>query len=109
MIHEGKRKRSGEAAIERIVAEYERSGLTRRGFSEQTGIAIGTLDSWRRQVRDRARIVPVRIEPDAAAGGRPGGGFELNLPNGVRIESGWDYPEQAMACLLRLLGQAAER
>lgn len=102
MIHRGNKR---SEAIEAIVGEFERSGLTRREFSEQTGIATGTLDSWRRRVRERSRIVPVRIAPDAAAAAG-GAGFQLNLPNGVRIESGWDFPEQAMARLLRL---AAER
>jgi transposase-like protein len=59
-------------AIARVVAEYERSGLTRRGFSERTGIAVSTLDYWRREVRQgkQARIVPVKVEsrgPEAAA------------------------------------------
>ena len=103
MIHRGSKR---SEAIEEIVGEFERSGLTRREFSEQTGIATGTLDSWRRRVRDRSRIVPVRIAQDGAAAATGGAGFQLNLPNGVRIESGWDFPEQAMARLLRL---AAER
>lgn len=92
-----------------MVAEYERSGLTRRSFSERTGVAVSTLDYWRRQVREgnRARIVPVRIE--AAEPARREGrwaGFQLRLPNGVRIESDWDFPEHGMARLLRV---AAER
>lgn len=102
MIHRGTKR---SEAIEEIVGEFERSGLTRREFSEQTGIAAGTLDSWRRRVRDRPRIVPVKLAEDGAAAAGCAG-FQLNLPNGVRIESGWDFPEQAMARLLRL---AAER
>lgn len=92
-------------AIARVVAEYERSGLTRRGFSERTGIAVSTLDYWRRQVRDQGqmRIVPVKMEP--ARGDhdtRVCGGFRMSLPNGVGIESGWDFPEQGMERLLRV-------
>lgn len=96
-------------AIAGVVAEYERSGLTRRSFSEHAGIAVSTLDYWRRQVRDgnRARIVPVKIEaPEAAIGEGRSAGFQLSLPNGVGIKSGWDFPEQALARLLRV---AAER
>jgi hypothetical protein len=91
--------------IARVVAEYERSGLTRRRFSEQSGIAISTLDYWRRRSRDQnqARIVPVRVEASEAASGSEGRrGFQLRLPNGVRIKSGWDFPEQALARLLRV-------
>ena len=55
---------SRREAIAGVVAEYEQSGLTRRSFSAQAGIAVSTLDYWRRQVRERnrARIVPVKIE-----------------------------------------------
>ena len=100
---------SRREVIAGVVAEYEQSGLTRRSFSAQAGIAVSTLDYWRRQVRERnrARIVPVKIE--AAEPARREGrwaGFQLSLPNGVRIESGWDFPEQGMARLLRV---AAER
>ena len=100
---------SRRETIAGVVAEYERSGLSRRSFCERTGVAVSTLDYWRRQVRERnrARIVPVKIEAaePATREGR-GAGFQLRLPNGVRIESEWDFPEQALARLLRL---AAER
>jgi transposase-like protein len=92
-----------------VVAEYERSGLSRRSFCKQAGVAVSTLDYWRRQVRagNGARIVPVKVE-SAEAAVTPGRcpGFQLSLSNGVRIESGWDFPEQGMARLLRV---AAER
>ena len=90
-----------------LVAEFEASGLTRREFSEEAGIAVGTLDYYRRRVRqgNHARILPVRIQAGEAAG-EPSG-FQLSLPNGVRIESGWDFPEQNLARLLRVA--SAER
>lgn len=100
---------SRREAIAGVVAEYERSGLTRKSFSEQAGVAVSTLDYWRRQVREgnRARIVPVTIEaPETAIREGRCAGFQLSLPNGVRIESGWDFPEHGMARLLRV---AAER
>lgn len=95
-------------AIARVVAEYERSGLTRRGFSERTGVAVSTLDYWRRQVRDRdrARIVPVKIEAaESASSVRSCSGFQLRLPNGMRIASGWDFPAQGLARLLRVAAE----
>jgi len=108
-VTEARKDQSRREAIAGVVAEYERSGLTRRSFCEQTGVAVSTLDYWRRKVRDgnRARIVPVKIEAPASVP-REGryAGFQLSLPNGVRIESGWDFPEQGMERLLRV---AAER
>jgi hypothetical protein len=92
-----------------VVAEYERSGLSRRSYCERTGVAMSTLDYWRRQVREgkRAAIVPVKIEAaDPAIGKDRGVGFQLSLPNGMRIESDWEFPEQGLARLLRV---AAER
>jgi hypothetical protein len=100
-----KRQEHTIQAIEKVVADYERSGLTRREFSQRSGIAIGTLDWWRRRVRKRqqSRLVPVRVtlEPDRPA--IAGGGFHLTLPSGVMIESRWDFDEAGMARLLRLL------
>jgi len=108
-VTHARKDQSRREVIAGVVAEYERSGLSRRSFCERTGVAVSTLDYWRRQVREgnRARIVPVKIE--AAEPARREGrwaGFQLSLPNGVRIESGWDFPEQALA---RLLQVAAER
>jgi transposase-like protein len=99
------RKQRSDQAIARVVAEYEQSGLTRGDFSEQAGIAVSTLDYWRRRVReqDGARILPVQVELDRAA--QAGPGFQLRLPNGVWIESGWDFPQSGMARLLRVAAE----
>jgi hypothetical protein len=106
-VNEQTSKPDKAEAMARVVAEYERSGLTRRRFSDRTGIAVSTLDCWRRRVRERARsrIVPVRIEEGVpgVVGGSPG--FRMSLPNGIRIESCWEFPEQAMVRLLRVAGE----
>ena len=85
-----------------LVADFESSGLTRRDFSQRAGIAVGTLDYYRRRVRERrgVRILPVRIAREASQ--ESGRGFQLSLPNGVRIDSGWDFPAQDLARLLRV-------
>lgn len=102
-----------------MVAEYERSGMNRKRFSEESGVALSTLDYWRRQVREwnSASIVPVKIEPVIEAGSealelemdRPAEtatGFRVSLPNGVRIEAGWSFPEAGLAKLLRVAAEA---
>ena len=68
---EARKGQNRREAIAGVVAEYERSGLTRRSFCEQTGVAVSTLDYWRRQVGEgsRARIVPVKMEAAEAAMG----------------------------------------
>ena len=92
-----------QQAMERTVADFERSGLTRRDFSERTGIALSTLDYWRRRIHHRRTpaLLPVHLDPASSAGR----GFHLLLPNGVRIESDWDFPPTALAQLLELAGE----
>ena len=46
--HRTRRRRSQEEA-DRLVMEYEQSGLTRRIFCRQHGISPATLDNYRKQ------------------------------------------------------------
>ena len=46
--HRTRRRRSREDA-DRLVMEYEQSGLTRRTFCRQHGLSLATLDKYRRQ------------------------------------------------------------
>ena len=94
------------AEMRRVLEEYETSGLRRREFCEQRGIALTTFDYWRREhavkgrkQRRRPRMVAVKVVP-----AEPGGDFTLSLANGRRIESCWTFAE---ADLLRLI-RAAE-
>ena len=57
--HRPRRRRSREEA-DRLVIEYEQSGLTRRVFSRQHGISLATLDNYRRQ-----RACGPGLAPDA--------------------------------------------
>jgi hypothetical protein len=44
------RRRRSRAEAEALVAEFEASGLMREGFCRQRGLAVGTLDKYRRRV-----------------------------------------------------------
>jgi transposase-like protein len=46
--HRTRRRRSQEEA-DRLVMEYEQSGLTRRIFCRQHSLSLATLDNYRRQ------------------------------------------------------------
>jgi transposase-like protein len=46
----GRRRRSREEA-ERLVWEYERSGMTRGAFCRQHGLSVATLDKYRQRCR----------------------------------------------------------
>jgi hypothetical protein len=91
---------------EQLVSDYERSGLTRREYCEDQGIAVTTLDYYqrrRRMERAAAKLVPVTVRP-AAAEGVSERGFALVLSNGRRIESCWNFDEGQLARLIRVAG-----
>ena len=50
------RKRRSRVEVEKLVAEYEASGLTRDGFCQQHGLSVTTLDKYRQRVEKWAAI-----------------------------------------------------
>ena len=61
----GKVNRRSTEDVAKMVEEFERSGLNRHQYCERRGIAVATLDWYRRRVRTGgidAGLVPVRIE-----------------------------------------------
>ena len=91
----GKQKSAGD--IRRIIEEFESSGQTRREYYQRRGLAVTTLDYWRRVQARQPRLVEVEV-----AGSEAGAGFTLSLANGRRIESGWRFGEAEMARLIRV-------
>ena len=105
-----------EQQIEQLLNGYKPSGLTRREYCEQQGIAVTTLDYYRRsrqeQKNKKRRSIPlVKVElakpehlpkPEP----QPASGFTLVLAKGRRIESGWYYAEQELARLIRIVEAA---
>lgn len=94
-------KRRSRAEVEVLIAEFEASGLTRAEFSQQRGIAVTTLDAWRRRRAKPARLVNVEVE--GAEAPLP---FRLSLRNGRWIESGWSFAEAELARLIRIAESA---
>ena len=105
-------KGSGRNAkeVERIVVDFERSGLSRRLYCERHGIAVPTLDWYRRRVsasRSSPDLVPVKIRKAATpVTGGARDGLTLVLGNGVRIETTWNFNDGALARLIRIAGAA---
>ena len=100
-----KRRTSREEA-ERLVSEFEQSGLRRKEFCEAHGLKVFTLDAWRKRIaqsKTEEKIVAVEIVEDAAAprGARQTasrgrrGQFRVVLSQGLRIEvePGFDAAE----------------
>jgi transposase-like protein len=86
--------------IRRIVEGFAKSGLTRREYCGKHGVAMTTLDYWRRAHRkQKPTLVPVAIEEAH----HPLAGFALVLANGLRIESSWSFAEADLRRLIRAL------
>jgi hypothetical protein len=65
------RRRRSRVEAEALVAEFESSGLMRQEFCRQRGLAIGTLDKYRRRVHGGARsmagpMIAVEVVPSPA-------------------------------------------
>ena len=79
--------------MRRVLAQWERSGLTLTGFARRHGMAASTLPWWRRVFRDAEgqRGTPSAGEPRRGrhAGrprrGREGAFSEVQLTPGVRL------------------------
>jgi transposase-like protein len=92
------RRRSAEE-IAALVKGYLHSGATRSEYCRRVGIAVGTLDNYRRrQSQGQGGLVRVTLERATA----PEIGFTLVLGNGRRIESGWKFGDAELARLIRV-------
>jgi transcriptional regulator with XRE-family HTH domain len=95
----GKRRSADE--VEALVREFEASGLTRQEFSQRAGIAVTTLDAWRRKRTEQAKLVKVEV-----SGTETSWPFSLSLRNGRRIESAWSFADADLARLIRIAESA---
>jgi hypothetical protein len=83
--------------ILKIAEGFAKSGMRRREYCAKHGVAMTTLDYWRRVGRkQRQRLVPVAIQA------RPLTGFALVLANGRRIESCWNFIATDLEKLIRV-------
>ena len=88
--------------MRQVVEEFLSSGLTRREFCNQRGIALTTFDYWRQQFRSKPRLVKVEVaQPEQAAQS-----FTLRLANGRSIESSWLFGDEELARLIRIAERA---
>jgi hypothetical protein len=72
-----RRRRRSRVEVEKLVAEYEASGLTRDAFCQQRGLSVAALDKYRRRVQKWARsgagpMLPVEVVLSRAQGGALG-------------------------------------
>ena len=111
-------KRS-EKEIEQMLKGYEESGLSRREYCEQLGIAVTTLDYYRQGRRQHKKgpvsgstmLARVELSKQAQAAKpepqrQQDSSFALVLANGRRIEGDWNCCEQELARLIRIVEAA---
>ena len=99
------RRRSHEDAL-LLVAAYEASGQSRREFCARHGLAVPTLDLYRK--RARASVAETRL---LAVEGRPAASVARSsltvvLHNGRRIEMGGSFDAGLLTELIGLLERA---
>ena len=99
------KRRLSRAEAERLVSEFEQSGLRRKEFCETRGLKVFTLDAWRKRIapsKIQEKIVPVEIVEDGAVARAmraeswgQSGQFRIVLSRGLRIEvePGFDAAE----------------
>jgi transposase-like protein len=84
--------------IRKIVEGFAKSGMTRREYCAKHGVAMTTLDYWRRAHRkQKPRLLEVSLEQAETRTG-----FALVLANGRRIESSWSFVEADLEKLIRV-------
>ena len=91
------------------MEEHRRSGLTRREFCERHRIPLTTLDSWKRAERNlkSPRLLAIKVEDNSAdSKTQPSAGFTLNLANGRRIESSWNFVDADLIRVIRVAESA---
>ena len=117
----GVRRRRSRVEADRLVMEFERSGLTRQAFCAQHGLSVAALDKYRRrcalekkpaQPRPAAnRILPVElvagIAPAAAVAAGSSRTLCVELANGRRIEVPQGFDASTLERLVTVLEGAA--
>jgi transposase len=105
-----KRRRS-RAEVERLVAEYETSGLSRTAFCLKSGLSLSTLARYRSRRQQTTSNAPeakqwLSVEVrghEIAAGDGKSSGLSVVLPSGRRIEVGRDFDAGTLSRLLAVV------
>ena len=93
--------------IEKIVADYERSGLTQDEYARQHGLKVGTLRHWiyhrlRAAAPAAPALVEVQVAPMAALGSTH---YRLEFPGGKSLSFSGPVRREELEQLCQLLGK----
>ena len=86
------RRRRSRAEVERLVAEYEASGLDRSAFCQQRGLSLSTLARYRRRQGQTAAADEKRW-------------LALEVSSGQRIEVSRGFDADTLQRLLAAMGR----
>jgi hypothetical protein len=89
------------AEMRQVMEEYGASGMGRKEFCEQRGVALTTFDYWRRELNGKPRMMEVKV-----GASEPVSHFALILANGRRIESPWRFTDAELTRLIRVVESA---
>jgi|SRR5882724_9163177 hypothetical protein len=113
MSEVGVRRRRSRVEVEKLVAEFEASGLRRDAFCQQRGLSVAALDKYRRRLhqvprRSGAPMVPVEVissVPEQASGDADGV-LVVELRSGRRIEVHRGFDAATLERLLTVVDRA---
>jgi transposase-like protein len=103
------RRRRSRAETERLVAEYEASGLSRVEFCRKQGLSLATLARYRERQAQGSPAAGNRWVEVKESAGRPvlegpaSSGLAVALRSGRRIEVGCGFDAPTLAQLLDVL------
>lgn len=104
------RRRRGRAEVERLVAEFEASGLSRREFCRTQRVSVSTFGRYfQRRRRAQAEGAGMNLVAVELSGARATGamgtdsGLALSLAGGRRIEVARGFDAATLIQLLGLL------
>ena len=111
---EGVRRRRSREEVERLVDEYETSGLGRQEFCKKHGLSLSTLNRHRKRKQMQLgkqmpgrRFIPVEISAiKQEASKQKTGELLVWLSSGRRIEVRGGFDAKVLGQLVRLLEQA---
>lgn len=90
-----------------LIAAYEQSGLSKQAFCEKHNLRLASLEYYRQRVRKQQRGAGQFLKVELAAS-QPNqlDRFSLLLANDRRIEMSWNFSEQQLAKLIRIVEAA---
>jgi transposase-like protein len=102
-------QRRSVAERRQVLERYERSGLSQKAFCQHHGVALSTLQYWRRRAPDADQEpTPSFVEVPQVSGMARGLSGEaavlIELPGGVRLEVPAGTDAQWLSGLLRAMG-----